>query len=250
MRKIKEMKNKIIALIPARKGSERLKNKNIVKLFGLPLIAHTIISARKSNLFNKIVVSTNSLKYAKIAKKYGAEVPFLRPNSISKNNSKDFGFFLHLINWLKKNENYSPDLIVQLRPTQPYRDVKFIDKAIQIMMRDKKADSLRSISVPERTPYKMWKIKGNYLDYIFPNTKFQKKEYFNLDRRKLQDIYWHDGVIDIVKTKTIKKYNNLTGKKIAYIKNNKEFLVDIDSKKDLNLAKIFIKKKFIKLNDN
>ena len=117
-------------------------------------------------------------------------------------------------------------------------------------MRDKKADSLRSISVPERTPYKMWKIKGNYLDYIFPNTKFQKKEYFNLDRRKLQDIYWHDGVIDIVKTKTIKKYNNLTGKKIAYIKNNKEFLVDIDSKKDLKLAKIFIKKKFIKLNDN
>mgnify|MGYP001441585561 CR=1 FL=1 len=241
---------KIISVIPARGGSKSIKNKNLIKLNNKPLIYYAIKQSQKSKFIKRSIVSTNDKKIAKIAKKYGAEVPFLRPNSISKNNSKDFGFFLHLINWLKKNENYSPDLIVQLRPTQPYRDVKFIDKAIQIMMRDKKADSLRSISVPERTPYKMWKIKGNYLDYIFPNTKFQKKEYFNLDRRKLQDIYWHDGVIDIVKTKTIKKYNNLTGKKIAYIKNNKEFLVDIDSKKDLKLAKIFIKKKFIKLNDN
>ena len=241
---------KIISVIPARGGSKSIKNKNLIKLNNKPLIYYAIKQSQKSKFIKRSIVSTNDKKIAKIAKKYGAEVPFLRPNSISKNNSKDFGFFLHLINWLKKNENYTPDLIVQLRPTQPYRDVKFIDKAIQIMMRDKKADSLRSISVPERTPYKMWKIKGNYLDYIFPNTKFQKKEYFNLDRRKLQDIYWHDGVIDIVKTKTIKKYNNLTGKKIAYIKNNKEFLVDIDSKKDLNLAKIFIKKKFIKLNDN
>lgn len=241
---------KIISVIPARGGSQSIKNKNLIKLNNKPLIYYAIKQSRKSKFIKRSIVSTNDKKIAKIAKKYGAEVPFLRPNSISKNNSKDFGFFLHLINWLKKNENYTPDLIVQLRPTQPYRDVKFIDKAIQIMMKDKKADSLRSISVPERTPYKMWKIKGNYLDYIFPNTKFQKKEYFNLDRRKLQDIYWHDGVIDIVKTKTIKKYNNLTGKKIAYIKNNKEFLVDIDSKKDLKLAKIFIKKKFIKLNDN
>lgn len=241
---------KIISVIPARGGSKSIKNKNLIKLNNKPLIYYAIKQSQKSKFIKRSIVSTNDKKIAKIAKKYGAEVPFLRPNSISKNNSKDFGFFLHLINWLKKNENYTPDLIVQLRPTQPYRDVKFIDKAIQIMMRDKKADSLRSISVPERTPYKMWKIKGNYLDYIFPNTKFQKKEYFNLDRRKLQDIYWHDGVIDIVKTKTIKKYNNLTGKKIAYIKNNKEFLVDIDSKKDLKLAKIFIKKKFIKLNDN
>ena len=241
---------KIISVIPARGGSKSIKNKNLIKLNNKPLIYYAIKQSQKSKFIKRSIVSTNDKKIAKIAKKYGAEVPFLRPNSISKNNSKDFGFFLHLINWLKKNENYTPDLIVQLRPTQPYRDVKFIDKAIQIIMRDKKADSLRSISVPERTPYKMWKIKGNYLDYIFPNTKFQKKEYFNLDRRKLQDIYWHDGVIDIVKTKTIKKYNNLTGKKIAYIKNNKEFLVDIDSKKDLKLAKIFIKKKFIKLNDN
>ena len=169
---------KIISVIPARGGSKSIKNKNLIKLNNKPLIYYAIKQSQKSKFIKRSIVSTNDKKIAKIAKKYGAEVPFLRPNSISKNNSKDFGFFLHLINWLKKNENYTPDLIVQLRPTQPYRDVKFIDKAIQIMMRDKKADSLRSISVPERTPYKMWKIKGNYLDYIFPNTKFQKKRIF------------------------------------------------------------------------
>lgn len=241
---------KIISVIPARGGSQSIKNKNLIKLNYKPLIYYSIKQSKKSKFISRSIVSTNDKKIAKIAKKFGAEVPFLRPNSISKNNSKDYGFFLHLVNWLKKNENYTPDLIVQLRPTQPYRDVKFIDKAIKIMIKNKNADSLRSISIPERTPYKMWKIKGNYLRYIFPKTKYQKKEYFNLDRRKLQDIYWHDGVVDIVKTNTIKKYKNLTGKKIAYIKNNKEFLVDIDSKKDLDLAKILIEKKLIKLNDN
>ena len=77
-------KKKIIALIPARSGSERIKNKNIIDFFGKPLIFYSINSAIKSSIFDKIVVSTDSSKYAKIAKKYGAEVPFLRPKKYQK----------------------------------------------------------------------------------------------------------------------------------------------------------------------
>lgn len=240
---------KVISVIPARGGSQSIKLKNIVKVNSKPLIAYSIQQSLKSNLISRTIVSTDNKKIAEISKKFGAEVPFLRPKLISKNSSKDIGFFVHLINWLKKNENFEPDLIVQLRPTQPYRTGEFIDRAIKKIIKDKKADSLRSVSIPERTPYKMWLKKNNHLKYLFSNTKYEKKEYFNLDRRKLPKVYWHDGVIDIVRVNTIKKYNNLTGKKIIFIKTKNNYLIDIDSKSDLDLLNILIKNNFIKLDD-
>ena len=91
------------------------------------------ILGSKSNLFNKIVVSTNSLKYAKIAKKYGAEVPFIRPKEISGDLSTDFECIKHCVDWLNINEKYIPDIIVQLRPTQPNRKVSDIDKAKELL---------------------------------------------------------------------------------------------------------------------
>ena len=84
------MKKKLIALIPARSGSERVKNKNILKLGKHPLIAYSILSALKSKIFEKVVVSTDSIRYARVAKKYGAEVPFLRPKKISSSSSSDY----------------------------------------------------------------------------------------------------------------------------------------------------------------
>ena len=239
----------IISVIPARMGSQSIKLKNLIILNKKPLIYYSINQSLKSKLISRTIVSTDSPKIARVALKFGAEVPFIRPKSISKNKSKDYGFFSHLIHWLKKHENYTPDLIVQLRPTQPFRKIGLIDKAIKIMIKDKRADSLRSISTPERTPYKMWKIKGKYLKYIFNKTKYSKKEYFNLDRRNLKDIYWHDGVIDVVRAKTILKFKNVTGKNISYIKNNSEYLIDIDTVKDLKLTKLLLKEKIIKLNE-
>ena len=96
-------KEKLVALIPARQGSERFKNKNIINFYGKPLIAYTIISAIKSGIFDKIVVSTDSKKYALISKKYGAEVPFLRPKNISNSYSPDFEWVNYTIEKMKKN---------------------------------------------------------------------------------------------------------------------------------------------------
>ena len=240
---------KIISVIPARGGSQSIKLKNIVRVNSKPLIAYSIQQSLRSSLISRTIVSTDNKKIAKISKKFGAEVPFLRPKSISKNSSSDIGFFVHLVNWLKKNENYEPDLIVQLRPTQPLRSVKLINKAIKKMIYDKSADSLRSISTPERTPYKMWFKKNNRLNYLFSKTKFEKKQYFNLDRRKLPKVYWHDGVIDIVRTRTIKKFKNITGRNITFIETNNDYLIDIDTKADLDFLNILIKKKIVKLND-
>ena len=77
--------------------------------------------------------------------------------------------------------------------------------------------------------------------------KKTNKQYFNSDRRKLPKIYWHDGVIDIVRFKTIEKYNDLIGKKILYFENKSPYLIDIDCKKDLKIANLLVKNKEIKL---
>ena len=95
---------KIIALIPARSGSERVKNKNIKILKNLPLIAYTIRSAINSKIFDKIIVSTDSKKYSNISKKFGADVPFLRPKKISKSNSTDYEWVNFTIKKLLKIE--------------------------------------------------------------------------------------------------------------------------------------------------
>ena len=237
---------KIISVIPARGNSKSIPLKNLAKLNKKPLIYYSIKQSLKCKQIDRTIVSTDNKLIAKVAKKYGAEAPFLRPKNLSKDSSKDIGFLKHLLKWLRNNENYTPDLIVQLRPTNPLRNQKLIKKAIQLMKKNKSADSLRSISIPERSPYKMWIKKGKFLKYFMSN-KSNKKDYFNMDRRKLPKIFWHDGVIDIVRSKTIENYKDLVGNKIIYIENRFPYLIDIDSQKDLKIANLLIKSGEIKL---
>jgi len=235
---------KIISIIPARGNSKSIPLKNLSKLNRKPLIYYSIKQSLKCKLIQRTIVSTDNRMIANTAKKYGAEVPFLRPKKISKDHSKDLGFFRHLVEWLDENEKYRPDLVVQLRPTNPLRNQRLIFKAIKLMIKNPKADSLRSISIPERSPYKMWFKKGRYLKYFMKKTS---KQYFNSDRRKLPKIYWHDGVIDILRYRTIKKYNDLLGRNILYLENKSPYLIDIDSKNDLKVANLLVKNKEIKL---
>ena len=122
---------KVLAVIPARGNSKSIKNKNIKLLFGKPLIYYSINIAKQSKLINRVIVSSESKKIINIAKKYGAEAPFIRPKKFSKDNSRDLGVFLHCLKWLKKKENYIPDLIVNLRPTYPFSSVNIIIKDIK-----------------------------------------------------------------------------------------------------------------------
>lgn len=210
-----------------------------IDLGGYPLIAYSIAAAQLSKLITRIIVSTDSRSIAKIASRYGADVPFLRPKKISKNTSTDKEFFLHAINWLKTKEQQVPDLIVHLRPTTPFRDVEVIDRAITKILRNKKATSLRSThpnSFP--TPFKMVTIKNNYL-YFFGKEHFKKNlEYYNFPRQKLPKTYIPNGVVDIIKPKVVLSTGSLHGNKImAMVTEN---VADIDSRKDLNYAETIL----------
>jgi CMP-N,N'-diacetyllegionaminic acid synthase len=235
----------IISIIPARQNSQSIKNKNLAKLGNKPLIYYSIKQSLNCKQIHRTIVSTDSPHIASVAKKIGAEVPFLRPKKYSRNSSRDIEFLYHCLNWLKLNENYLPDLVVQLRPTQPLRSVSQIKKAIFLMTKDKNADSLRTISLPERSPYKMWIKRKKELIYFMKNLD-QGEEFYNADRRKLPEVFWHDGAIDVIRCKTILN-KSCTGKKMIYLENDYKYLVDIDEKKDLELANLLLKSKKIKL---
>ena len=122
---------KIMALIPARAGSKRVKNKNIRKLGGTSLIGHKIKATLESKYINKIILSTNSEEIRAVAESFGIKVPFLRPSEISGDNSTELEFHQHALKWLSENENYVPDLIVNLYPTSPFVSSKTIDMSIK-----------------------------------------------------------------------------------------------------------------------
>lgn len=230
---------KILALVPARSGSKRIPNKNIKLLNGHPLISYTIKAAKKSKHINRILVSTDSPKIASLAKKYGAEAPFLRPKNISKSNSTEMEFFKHALNWLRQNENYEPDLIVLLYPTSPLRKPASIDKAIEAMLKHPKADSLRSIKLCSEHPYKMWVIKKGYLK---PFVKSKDKNMHTFSYQLLPQVYIQNASIYITKPSTIKNKKSPIGNIIIPFVMDAIESIDINNPIDFQLAELLIKK--------
>ena len=161
---------KIIAVIPARSGSKGVTNKNIRELAGRPLIGYSIMVAKMAKLIDRIIVSTDSEKYASLAIEYGAEVPFLRPSEYSGDKSTDYDFVKHLLDWLADNEDVLPDYIVHLRPTTPFRDPDVLDNAIRKFMNNTEATSLRSAHEMPESAYKQFELDNKYFKTICTGT--------------------------------------------------------------------------------
>ena len=130
---------KFYAIIPARSGSKGIKDKNLANLGGYPLLSFSIALAKLTKGIEKVVVSTDSDEYAKVARKYGAEVPFIRPKNLSQDDSTDYDFMSHAIDWFDKNSNDTPEFWVHLRPTTPLREVSIVKKAMDLI--DARKDS-------------------------------------------------------------------------------------------------------------
>jgi CMP-N,N'-diacetyllegionaminic acid synthase len=229
----------ILAIIPARGGSKGIKDKNIIDLAGHPLIAYSIAAAKSSDKIDKILCSTDSKKIANIAENYGAWVPFLRPLELAGDYTPDLPVFLHAISWLKKNEDYIPDIVIHLRPTTPIRFKQDIIKAIEKFIKHPFADSLRAVCPAPNTPYKMWIQKGEFLE---PLLKIKGvDEPYNMSRQKLPKVFWQTGYIDIIRNKTLTEINSMTGKKILPYFIDSEIAVDIDNRYDLKIAEEVIR---------
>ena len=218
------MNQEILAIIPARSGSKGIPHKNIYNFNGKPLIAHSIEQACNCSEINRVIVSTDSEEYIEISKKYGAEAPFIRPQSIANDSSTDFEVFEHALNYLVEKEKYRPDIIVHLRPTYPTRRIVDIKNAIKMLSKDKSLDSVRSIVESIETPYKMWLIEN---EYELKNIISNGKESYNMPRQSLPKTYIQNACIDVVRFETIMLKHSMTGNKIGgYIMDKNE---DIDT---------------------
>ena len=143
---------KIVATICARGGSKGIPSKNIRLLAGKPLIIHTIETAKKCRLIDKIVVSTDSPQIAEIAEKNRAGVPFIRPKELATDEAPKLAVIKHAVQFLESRQGYHPDIIVDLDPTSPLRTVKDIEACIKIV-RDDGADNVFSVIRAHRNPY-------------------------------------------------------------------------------------------------
>ena len=230
----------ILCIIPARSGSKSIKHKNIKLFNGLPLLvwsikqAQELITKYKYNI--KIIVSTDSKEYADISKKYGAEVPFLRPDNISQDHSIDIEFITYTINKLYEKEKYKSDIILQLRPTQPCRKVQDINNCLQLFIKNRhKYDSLRTVVPFKKSPFKMYIINNNnQLTPLFKEVNNIKEPYNNC-RQFLPNTYLHNGYIDILNTSIIKN-NTISGYNILPYIMKETDTIDIDTIEDWNNA--------------
>src|ERR1043166_7224804 len=141
------MSDSILALIPARGGSKGIPRKNLMQLAGKPLIAYSILQTQRSTRINRVIVSTDDEEIAQVARQWGAEVPFMRPSEYAQDLSPDIDVFRHALTWLQENDHYKPEMVVQLRPTGPARQVALIDQAIELLVAHPAADAVRSVSV-------------------------------------------------------------------------------------------------------
>lgn len=154
----------VLGVVQARGGSKGIPGKNIRNLGGYPLIAYSIASALASELVTRLIISTDDNEIAEVARVYGAEVPFMRPDELATDDAQDFPLFEHALTWLKSNENYVPQIIVQLRPTSPLRPKGSIDTAVKLLSEDSQADCVRTVIPSQQNPYKMWRADKKYLN--------------------------------------------------------------------------------------
>lgn len=236
---------KILAIIPARSGSKRIKNKNLKLLCGKPLIYYTIKYAlNNQSLIDKIFVSTNSKKILNYSNKISKNIcPVLRPHKFSQDNSSDLGYVNHAINYLEKNKN-NFDFVIILRPTTPFRKKKLLKNCIQKLF-STRSTSVRSAKKIDHThPYWMYSIKKSKLKEVINGKNFFK--YFQ--SQKLPKFYMHDGHCDIFNVKNLKKkiissqpLKKIYGKKMIYYDNTARYSVNIDHPLDFELAKLLYK---------
>ncbi len=229
-----ESSGKVIALVTARGGSKAIPNKNIALLAGKPLIAWTIEVALRSTGLNRVIVSTDDMEIAKIARQWGAEVPFLRPAELAQDDSPHIPVVVHAIEWLESHEDMRPDYVLLLQPTSPRRSTEDIDGATRLAF-EKDADSVVSVCQAFSHPYLTKRITpdGRLLDFIPTSDDY-------LRRQALPPAYTVNGAIYLVRRDVlIEKQTFYTDGTYAYVLPPQRSL-DIDTPWDLYLANLIL----------
>jgi CMP-N-acetylneuraminic acid synthetase len=244
--------SEVLALIPARGGSKSIPRKNIRSFAGHPLIAYSIAAGLASELVSRVVVSTDDEEIARIALQYGAQTPFLRPAELSQDHTADLPVFQHALEWLDENEGYRPEIVVQLRPTSPFRRVSHIDQAIYRLLERPEADSVRTVCMPFQNPFKMWRIRPDGFMQLLLGASLLGAEYpepYNMPRQLLPEVFWQTGYVDVAWADTILNKASMTGQRILPLVIDPSEWIDIDSPDDWRRAERLLESGEITFDD-
>lgn len=226
----------VLAIIPARSGSKSVKDKNIRQIDGKPMLAYSIEHALQSKCIDRVIVSTDSEAYARIAREYGAETPFIRPAEYATDIALDYDVFLHALTFLKEQEEYEPELVVQLRPTYPIRKIEDIENMVQYLKEHPDVDSMRCVTPAKEIAYKMWhKDENGMLSPIMTDIP----ECYNMPRQQLPKVYYQNACIDVVRASVITEQHSMSGKVIAGYEMTENF--DIDTEEEFRRAEEYLR---------
>jgi YrbI family 3-deoxy-D-manno-octulosonate 8-phosphate phosphatase len=226
----------VLALVPARGGSKGILRKNIRHFAGHPLIAYSIAAGVKARTVTRVIVTTDDEEIATVARRYGAEIPFLRPAELAQDSTPDLPVFQHALKWLAENEGYCPAAVVQLRPTTPIRPPDLVDHSVSLLLKHPEADSVRAITPAHQIPYKMWLVDGEDKP-IRPFTTFPGlDEPYNMPRQTFPTIYMHTGLIDTIRPETILELNSMSGRTILPLVFDPIYECDLDTLPEWKLA--------------
>jgi CMP-N,N'-diacetyllegionaminic acid synthase len=202
-----------VALIPARAGSRRVPGKNVRELAGHPLIAYTIAAARLADVFDAVVVSTDSGEIAAVAERYGAEVPSLRPEEMATSTSPDIEWLRHALAELSSSGRDFAIFSI-LRPTSPFRGPETIRRAFeQLVALGDKADSVRAVRPCREHPGKMWVIDGDLMRPLLDQpdgVPLHSRQFASLP-----PVYVQDSSLEIAWARAVEVHDSIAGEQLA-----------------------------------
>jgi CMP-N,N'-diacetyllegionaminic acid synthase len=200
----------VVALIPARSGSERVRNKNVRPLAGHPLLAYAVATARQAEIFDRVVCSTDSGKIAEVAQRYGADVPFLRPAALATSTSPDIDWIEHVL--VQLDEHY--DLFAIVRATNPFRGPDVLRRGLEQLLATPEADSIRAVERVKQHPGKMWLLEGKtmrpLLDQSHLDVAWHAGQY-----QALPEVYVQNSALEIAWTRVISQTGTREGRVVA-----------------------------------
>lgn len=231
------MKPYVVGVITARGGSKSIPKKNIAPLAGKPLIAWTIEVALQSHSLSRVIVSTDDGEIAQVSRQWGAEVPFLRPVELARDETPTFPVVLHALEWLKQHEGYQPEIVILLQPTSPLRRPEHIDQGIKLLLQTN-ADSVVSVCEVEHSPYWMRVLddEGRVKPFVETDREF-------LRRQDLPPVYRLNGALYVTRRRTIIEDKRLLGDDVRALVMAHEDSIDIDDEVDLLLAELLLKRR-------
>jgi N-acylneuraminate cytidylyltransferase len=222
----------VVALIPARSGSERVPEKNIRPLAGHPLLAYAIASAQLSGIFERIVCSTDNGKIADVAQRYGADVPFLRPGQLATSTSPDIEWIAHALEQL--DEHY--DLFAIVRATNPFRGPEVLRRGLEQLLATPEADSIRAVELVKQHPGKMWVLEGRTMLPLLEQSQLAVAWHAG-QYQALPPIYVQNSALEIAWTRVVSQTGTREGKVVApYLTEGHEGF-NIDDEEDWERAR-------------